>query len=74
MANSQAVFVFLSTKALFSLPDGTKVGDIEIQLPFWAPFHNSYTSFLIYFQPILLAQNGVGDLSEHILCHFISKI
>jgi len=51
-----------------------KVGDIEIQLPFWAPFHNSYTSFLIYFQPILLAQNGAGDLSEHILGHFISKI
>jgi len=51
----------------------TKVGDIKIQLPFWASFHNSYTSFLISFQPILLPQNGAGGLSEYILGHFILK-
>ena len=30
-----------------------KVGDIEIQLPFWASSCNSYTSFLNHFLPIL---------------------
>jgi hypothetical protein len=50
-----------------------KVGDIKIQLPFWAPFQNSYTPFLNYFQPILPPQNGAGDLSEYICGLFISK-
>ena len=49
----------------------SKVQDIEIQLPFWEPSHNSYTPFLNHFQSIL---NGAGNLSEYICGLFISKI